>query len=77
MLIKVILDLFICNIDAQLLKRICLKVLKAKNVQEAHRQRIATLKAIKEKKNNLSYICMIKGEKEEKMAFVRKVLLSQ
>lgn len=36
--VKVILQLFICIIDAELLKAVCLKVLKAKNIQDSDGQ---------------------------------------
>lgn len=41
MLIKIVLHLFVGNVDAELLKRIGLKVFKAKNVQQTYGQRIA------------------------------------
>lgn len=36
--VEIILQLFICIVDAELLKAIGLKVLKAKNVQDTNRQ---------------------------------------
>lgn len=38
MIVEVILQLLICIVDTELLKAVDLKVLKAKNVQDANRQ---------------------------------------
>lgn len=38
MVVEIILQLFICIVDTELLKAIGLKVLKAKNVQDTNRQ---------------------------------------
>lgn len=37
-MVEVILQLLICIVDAELLKAVCLKVLKAKDVQDADGQ---------------------------------------
>lgn len=36
MLVEVKLDLLVCDVDAQLLKRVLLEVLKSKDVQDSH-----------------------------------------
>lgn len=38
MVVEIILQLFVCIIDAELLEAVGLKVLKAKNVQNTNRQ---------------------------------------
>lgn len=36
MLVEVKLDLFVCDVDAQLFKRVLLKVFESKDVQDSH-----------------------------------------
>lgn len=43
MLVEVKLDLFVGNVDAQLLERVLLKVLEAKNIQDANVQALIVL----------------------------------
>ena len=43
MLVEVVLQLLISDVDAELLKRVVLEVLKPENVQQTDRQRLATV----------------------------------
>lgn len=42
-IVEIILQLFICIVDAELLKAVGFEVLKAKNVQDANRQTLETI----------------------------------
>lgn len=50
-LVEVKLDLFVGNVDAQLLEGVLLKVLKAKNIQDANVQALIFLSEGDEKQN--------------------------
>ena len=55
MLIKVILDLFVRDVDTKLLKRVLLKILKAEYVKNSDSE---TLGATKKKRVNYRCTCM-------------------
>lgn len=69
MLVEVKLDLLVCDVDAQLFKRVLLEVFKSKNVQDSHIH-AALCSTSKEEKGTNKLILLCNGTSESPAAIL-------